>query len=141
MNIPKNFYLAHPLYSRKEVRKWELDFEKKTNIKLYNPFYDVYREDIEDLDKNVLNPRKRDSKIIVLEDLEAIKKHEGILCWIDKNLTVGTFQEMVYAHVWGKIVYSIIQNEKLENHPWLEYHSNKRFKNEKEFENFILKNI
>ena len=48
-----NFYLAHPFEARKNVRKWELGFEKRTGINLFNPFYDGdEREDVEKADQD-----------------------------------------------------------------------------------------
>lgn len=141
MEIPKSYYLAHPLSSRREVREWEIGFEERTGIKLLNPFYDVYRPDIEALDKYILNPRKKTSKKVVEDDLNGIKIQEGLLCFIDDKVAVGTFQEMVYGFIEGKIVYSVIINKNLLRHPWLVYHSKEIFRSLNEFEIFVVENM
>jgi hypothetical protein len=133
--LNKKLYLAHPVNSRKFVRKWELKFEKDNGNILLNPFYDMKRFDIEDLDNKVKKPRKKTPKACVEDDLAMLKKAKGgILAIIDDNIAVGTLQEIVYAKIWGLKVISIILNEKFRNHPWLIYHSDQTFNSIAEFE-------
>ena len=70
--LPKSYYLAHPVRSRRSIRSWEIGFEERTGIKLLNPFYDVPRQDIEDLDNNVVNPRKKEPEVLVQDDLRGV---------------------------------------------------------------------
>ena len=35
----KQFYFAHPTYSRNSLREWELMIEKKYNLRFLNPFF------------------------------------------------------------------------------------------------------
>ena len=140
--ISQPIYLAHPVNSRKYVREWELEFEKKHGSILLNPFYDMERFDITDLDNNVRNPRKKSPKACVEDDLNMIKKAKGgILAIIDENIAVGTLQEIVYAKIWGLQVVTIIINKKYQNHPWLVYHSDEIFFSMKEFEEWWHKNV
>ena len=46
----EEYYLAHSLGSRFQIRKWELDFEDRAGVDLINPFYDIERENIRLLD-------------------------------------------------------------------------------------------
>lgn len=133
--LNKKFYLAHPVNSRKYVREWELKFEEENGNILFNPFYDMKRFDIEDLDNKIKNPRKKTPKACVEDDLAMIKKAKsGILAIIDDKTAIGTLQEIVYAKIWGLKVISIIINEKFRNHPWLIYHSDQTFNSITEFE-------
>ena len=43
---------------------------------------------------------------------------------------------MVYGHIYGRQVYSIVTDGR-ENHPWLIYHSSKLFTNPEMFEAWI----
>ena len=139
INVPKNYYLAHPLASRHEVRKWELSFETRAGIQLLNPFYDVHRPDIEDLDSNIQNPRVKDYIRIVEDDLGLLRSQEGLLCFLDNNPTIGVYQEMVYGFLDKKIVHTIVR-EQLMTHTWINYHSKKMFRSLEEFEEFVVRN-
>lgn len=126
-----DFYLAHPFNSRKEIREWELAFERRTGIELLNPFYDAEgRTDVELVDVGrTTRYEKLDHTELVKRDLLniAICK-KGIIAIIDKSAFIcGTLMEIVYSHaVFGKRVYSIIINDHHE-HPWLKYHSDEIF--------------
>jgi len=134
-------YLAHPFDSRKNVRRWELKFEKSTGIKLINPFFDEPSagENFADGDvsgKGLYN--KLDGNIIVNHDIDIIKRPStyGILAIINGNTSYGTIQEMVYAKKAGKEVFSVISNGH-EEHPWLQFHSDKTFGCLQHFQNWI----
>ena len=67
-------YLAHPLLSRKWVRRAELNAEKQLGIELINPFYDEI-EGIE-LPAHILS--EGESNIIKMLD-------DGSLSWVEYN--------------------------------------------------------
>lgn len=133
----KEFYLAHALESRKEVREWELRLEKRTGISLINPFYDVPRPDIEAMDAGLAVPLISANEIVE-RDLGLVKKaSDGLVAIIDNSSTVGTIMEIVYAKkVFHHPVYLIVTNGK-EKHHWLKYHADKIFTSKEEFEEWI----
>lgn len=139
MDYLGDYYLAHPFESRHEIRKWEISVEKRTGIKLFNPFYDIYREEIELIDKGLRKYGITDEKTVVLRDLSNIEKCKEFLAILDGNKTIGTFQEMVYAKLYGKITHLIITDGS-EKSPWIRYHSNRIFLSQKAFEDFLSLN-
>jgi len=134
-------YLGHPLDMRRQVRKWEISIEKKINISLINPFYDPPREDIIKFDRGEIERYVNlDYNEIVESDLDKIKKSSGgvyILGNFNKIVTVGTLQEMVYAKLFKKLVYSLVLNNHA-NHPWIKYHSTQIFNSWKTLEQFLI---
>jgi len=136
-------YLAHPFNIRKEIREWELEFENKTGIKLVNPFYDKKREDVINIDagrKERYELTSKESNNIVLKDIGLIIRMDGILAFITGAISYGTIQEMVYAKVLSKPIYSVITNGH-DKHPWLRYHSDKIFTDRKDLERFLINSI
>jgi len=131
-------YLAHPLLNRVTVRKWELNFEKRTGIDLINPFYDIARDDGEtDYEAGAKgNYEHCDHKEIVDRDLAAILGSEFIVAFVTGQRSYGTIMEICYAYSMDKPVFIICENG-YENHPWLVYHSNKIFKSTAEFRKYI----
>jgi hypothetical protein len=136
------FYLSHPFASRKRIRKWELDFEDKhPHIALMNPFYDVEGEGREDV-------RARDEGVdfektpgynwrLVQRDYIAICYSRGILGIVDDNAdkSIGTIMEFVMGRVLAKSPKLLIcQREDLLDHPWLNTHFHKIYKDFKDFE-------
>jgi len=134
-----SLYLGHPFESRKEVRKWELMFERRTGIELINPFYDVKdRTDIKRIDSGEKGMDEDIDEIkIVQNDISKIEKSQGLIIIIDGKKSYGTIQEMVYAFLFNKPVYSLITNG-YEEHPWLKYHSTKIFTKRKNLEDFLI---
>lgn len=133
-------YLAHPRESRKKVRRWQLDFEKRKGIKFLNPFYEIDREHKE-MDINEENPLKVYAVLddnTVKEELDLLKGGNGVVSKVDGALSYGTIQEMVYSRLFGKPLFSLITNGQ-ENNPWLRYHSTKIFTELNELENFLEK--
>ncbi len=120
------FYLANPFPSRKEVRAWELSTEEITGIELLNPFYDVERSDVVEIDAGRQAKYNIDPTEIVTGDLRAILSCDGIVAIINGSLSYGTIMEIVYAHSFGKNVYIICTNGH-EKHPWLRYHAREIF--------------
>lgn len=117
------YYLGHPFDSRFWVREWELKFEKKGGILLFNPFYDSKREDVIAIDAGRMQRYEMDEKKIVEPDLQRLENAKrGMIAVIDGSLSYGTIQEMVYARFYKKKVFSLITNGH-EGHPWLKYHS------------------
>ncbi len=134
--VKDELYLAHPLDSRKEMREWELEIEKRLQISLINPFYDVERNDILSMDagrKERYDVSEEISNEIVKRDVGFIATTSGTIAIIDGNTSVGTLQEIVYATILNRYVDSVVTNG-LEKHPWIRYHSNKIHLSLKELE-------
>lgn len=133
-------YLAHNLNDRYEIRKIELELEKKYDIELVNPFYDIVRDDIKDLDEGRGNryqlPMKRCVEV-VKRDLNMILRCDGILAII-KSPSIGTTLEIAYAKQFYRRIYII--SEKYIDHPWIKVYANRTFRNIDEFENWLRRN-
>ncbi len=118
-------YLSHPRESMDYVRKWELEFERRSGINLLNPFFEISREN-SDIDQNekdatkahkILNGSTVDDELIFI-----LKGRRGLLTIIDGNYTLGASMEMVYAKLFGKPAHTLVTNG-YENHPWVVRHS------------------
>lgn len=120
--IITDYYLAHPFQSRTWVRAWELEVEEKLKINLVNPFYDIKRDDIKQINGGNRNPFSGDPTKVVNRDLETLCKQDGLIAMITEDISYGTIQEQVYAHLYGKYIMSLIMNG-YEKHYWLRYHS------------------
>ena len=129
-------YLANPFISRKKTREWELEFEKVTDVKLINPFYDVERTDILDIDAGRKDRYSVDPDTIVNHDVGLIKKSDGVMAIVDGSTSIGTPMEMVYAYIDSKKVYLIVTNGE-EDHPWLKYHACRIFTSYEEAINYF----
>ena len=145
-------YLAHPFNSRHKMREWELEVEKELGIELINPFFDVERDDkdvIEDKKITLTTQATReeryalsdvDSCELVDRDIDLIGKSDGIIAIVDGSLSYGTIQEMVYAHMFGRKVYTVISNGHV-GHPWLRYHSTRVFSKLDELTEYLKKGV
>lgn len=130
-------YLAHNLDTRHEIRKWELQVEKKYKINLLNPFYDTTRNDIGDLDSGKITRWQLNDKrchALVKRDLKAIDKCEGILAFVTGS--VGTTLEIGYARANNKKIFVISRDYIM--HPWIRVYANYRFATKEEFEEWLL---
>jgi len=136
-----DLYLGHPFEIREQVREWELEVEKRLRVDLVNPFYDVWREDIEKIDSGEVGKyEKCDPKKIVQRDVFNIAKTQGGIYILEdpqKVFSVGTIQEMVYSCILGKPTYSLVFNG-YPNHPWIVYHSDEIFTSWNELDKFLL---
>lgn len=134
---PRSLYLAHPFDSRYEIRDWELGFEERTKINLVNPFFDMNGEVFgkKDVSGNSYYA-KTDFKGVVEKEIREIQNNDGIISIINNDVKYGTIQEMVYAHLYLKPVYSVISNGQ-HNHPWLVYHSTKIFQHQNSLEEYF----
>jgi len=143
-------YLAHPILDRREVRDWELGFEKFfTDIDLFNPFYDSHDSGEERAVQALDNSNAtiyydwEFSKKIVTRDLNAVRRTEGTIAFLGGHSTIGTIMEICYAWNWGKPVFVIApqttgdKSFPLGNHPWIQYHSTRTFDSFNKFEDFI----
>lgn len=117
-------YLAHNFDSRHLMRNWEFNIEQKLGIDLINPFYDLTREDIDRIDKGEIERYAADPNSIVNRDVGAIDSSDGIIAYINGDISYGTPMEIVYAKHLDKPVYILCTNGH-EKHPWLVYHSDK----------------
>lgn len=137
-------YFAHNFLTRKQMRKWELKIEGKYNINLDNPFYDNpdRAEEMVILDSYKDASRKqrdylstRSSRDIVEDDLEKIRKSDGIVTVIT-IASIGTPMEIFFASRILRIPVYIV-TRKYAKHPWIIEHATKIFETRKNFEQFI----
>ena len=123
--------------SRYDTREWELAFEERTGIKLINPFYDIVRQDFEQIDMvRAKGYEKLDYDALVKRDLEQINKADGTLALVNGMKSFGTIMEMFYTKSEKYPLYSVITNGE-HNHPWLKYVSTDIFRCLGDFEKFI----
>lgn len=128
-------YLAHPFDSRSMMRKWELEFEKRTGIDLLNPFYDAEgRTGIEKCDAGRQERYEQvDPTEIVSRDILLIQQCDGIVAVVDGALSYGTIMEIVWAYVHHKPIYLIVTNGH-HQHPWLVAHATKVYTSFEDFD-------
>lgn len=120
---PWSFYMAHPLESRELIRKKELEIESRLNVELLNPFYDVGRDDIHEID----NGKSRfdvDPDVVITKDLANMNRCDGFVGIIDGAFSIGTIMEIVYANTYNIPVILLVTSGK-ERHCWLRYHASK----------------
>jgi len=143
----KTLYLAHNFNTRKNIRKWELKIEGRYNINLDNPFYDNPNraKEMEVLDSMRDGNRKqrdylsqRSAKSIVEDDLDKIRKSDGIIA-IANDTRIGTPMEIFFA---GRIlrIPVYVVSKKYAQHPWIVQHATMTFTSMAEFEKFVEKN-
>ena len=143
----KTLYLAHNFNTRKQIRKWELKMEGKYNINLDNPFYDNLNRarEMEALDFMKDGNRKqrdylskRSAESIVEDDLDKIRKSDGLLA-IANNTRIGTPMEIFFASRILRIPVYIV-SKKYAKHPWIVQHATMTFSSTVLFEKFLEKN-
>ncbi len=128
------FYLAHPFETREKTRQWELEIEAKYNINLLNPFYDLNRKDVDDIDNNKKGRYDIESpQELVERDLCAIYGTSGVVAVIDGSISYGTIMEIYQSFRAGLPVHIICTNGH-ENHPWLRYCAKEIFTSFEAFE-------
>ena len=142
---PRNFYLAHSFGHAVEVRDWELQFEARTGIQLFNPFN-------EGKEKELYIPYLKgelpfidylqtpDWSTFVADDIENLESHDALLALIFPNtLQIGTPQEIAEAFYMKKPIYVITHdmNPFIQNHWWLKRVNAKIFQTRDEFERYI----
>ena len=142
-------YLAHPTDMRKEIREWEIEFEKETGIELLNPFYDEKGEDPEyemikqvdsgEIDPEMLNryPDKEFAMKIVQSDLDKISNCDALVAFIEPDMeSFGTPMELFWSsYCLDKKTYVIIK--KMAGHPWILGMATKIFKDKESFTEWI----
>lgn len=137
-------YLAHNFLTRKKIRKWELKIEGKYNIDLDNPFYDNpdRAEEMNVLDQIKDGSKEqqtylatRSSKNIVEDDLEKIRKSDGIMAMLN-DVRIGSPMEVFFAARVLRIPVYII-TRRYEKHPWVIQHATKVFSSRSELEQFL----
>jgi len=130
-------YLAHPFDSRHSIREWELITEVKFELELVNPFYDLGRSDVDPIDDGRHERYERlDPEALVSRDIEAIGNSDGVIAFVNGELSYGTIMEVVYAHLLNLPVYAVVTNGH-HDHPWLRYHATEIFKTVQELENHL----
>ena len=141
----KSLYLAHPWDMHEEVRKWELQFEKKHKINLDNPFFDTARPDVDKLVKESSDRKQRytyskqNGLLIVEKDLRAIEENNGLIAFLEYGQrSFGTPMEIFYSSmVLQKPTYII--SKEASGHPWIRGLATKVFKTKEAFEKYIIK--
>jgi len=120
--------------------------ESKYNMILDNPFYDNPNriQDMKILDSykdGSAEQRKylmsRDSESIVEDDLEKIRKSDGIVAFANET-TMGTPMEIFFASRILRMPVYII-TKKYPYHPWVKKHATKIFPNRTAFEEYTKK--
>lgn len=140
MKKPLKLYLAHNLNDRKNIRKIELYFESKYNIRLFNPFYDSNRSDILEIDAGRSNRWELDMnkcRNIVKRDLRNLSLQDGLITIINKP-SFGTAFEIAYAKYKNKKIF-VISNMYIK-HPWIKVYATKLFIDVIEFEQWLKEN-
>jgi nucleoside 2-deoxyribosyltransferase len=133
-------YLAHNLDDRQKIRDIEKWLEANYNIKLFNPFYDSSRSDIQEIDAGISNRwelNNKKCKNIVKRDLTNLSNQDGIIAIIYKP-SIGTTLEIGYAKSKNKKIF--IVSEIYIDHPWLKVYANYLFRNLVEFKKWLDKN-
>ena len=119
-------YLAHPTSSRKAIRDWELNIEKRhPRIDLENPFYDnpLNAESVRQLDSGIFREwTSEEASKVVERDLGFMRECDGILGIFDGSSSVGTPMELVYAKEMGKGPRLAICTNGVSN-PWIIAHA------------------
>lgn len=135
-------YLAHPFDSRQSTRGRELKLETKCpKLELINPFYDVTRQDVDEIDSGKADRyEKLDPKKLVVGDLQQIHDADGVVAVIDGSLSYGTIMEIVHGFLMGKPVYIVVSNGHIK-HPWLQFHAARLFESWGDFEKFIMEKL
>jgi len=130
-------YIAHTFELRHEVKNNIQPKLEQLGFKVYNPFYNEKRVEVELADKleeKGLNPRevkewiykvKNRNKEIVIEDLRLINKSDIIVA-VMNEYSAGTICEIAYHGIFKeKPVYILTDNERIINHPWMNYATRK----------------
>jgi len=138
--MERYLYLAHPFPTRQRMRKWELKVENKTGLSLFNPFYDIDRKDVKEIDLGRRDRYKLNPASVVNADIKKIKESTGLIGYVDGSLSYGTIMEIVYAFNYQVPVYLIITNGH-HNHPWFRYHATKIFTGLEDFEKWAQKEL
>lgn len=147
MNPPR-FYLAHATESRKEMRKWEKEFEKKTGVQLINPFFEgkaKIEKEFGDVGKEKYNQLKQKVTNLFAANLREITRKDvlGGIVILDDNWTWGTPAEQAIMWFTSKIVYTLVLSKESNyaNHPFVKVLSRgKVFTSKKELEEYMIKN-
>lgn len=117
------FYLAHPIVCKDTTRTSELLFERRTGHELINPFYDLERSDIAEIDLGNKDPY--DGKLnyddIVVRDTDGILSSDGLIAVLPYVPTVGTICEIMLARQFNKRIIIVALHPPWRNHPWLLY--------------------
>ena len=130
----KAFYFSHPFPERHDCKELEEQIEKKYNVKLYNPFYETWKDYVsalKKLDKNQIPSSEFEklfrngkvSKKIVEWDMERITNSDGIIAVLPYP-SIGCSMEIFYAaYVLKKpvVVWSPNPIYGFDKHPWLLY--------------------
>ncbi len=124
MAKPMQLYLAHPFAARASVREWELKVEAETGLVLVNPFYDMDRPEVGEIDAGMRDKYNVDATDIVEGDLSLMRSCDGMIVVIaDVKGSYGTVMELAYGQMWDMPTMLIVTNGE-QKHPWLQYHAN-----------------
>ena len=147
MNPPK-FYLAHATESRKKMRKWEKEFEKKTGVQLINPFFEgksKIEKEFGNIGKDKYNKLKEKVTNLFATNLREISRKDvlGGIVILDDNWTWGTPAEQAIMWFTSKLVYTLVLSKESNyaNHPFVKVLSRgKVFTSKEELEEYVIKN-
>lgn len=145
MNPPR-FYLAHPSKSKQSVRKWELEFEKRTGIELINPFFDCNTKETEmgHLEEEKYEILGSESSQLARGDLEGLADRTTIggIFVVDDSFTIGTPAEMATTKLMGKLVYTLVTHPEAvyQKHPFVMLFSDQIFTTKNSLTHYLNKN-
>lgn len=136
---PYQIYLAHSVHERVRGRDVQNELED-LGFTVWNPFYAVFREDIQALDNGEVKPWSMTSKEHSLEimrsDLKAVRQSDLLVSILPECRTIGIPCEMLWAWVLEVPVFSV--TETLSGHPWVIGLSEKIFGCEAELYDWIV---
>lgn len=131
----KILYFTNQTIDRKIAREQELKIEEQTGLILDNPFYDGDQKELGALDCG--GSSNLSAEEIVGRDLKKIREADGLLAYITNDRNIGSMMEIAIASFsWGKPVYIIALEDRVFNHPWIQFFANKVFHNTYEFIRF-----
>ena len=122
------FYIAHMTITSDYVKKY-IEPKIKEVAETINPFdYEHWRENYKIFLAGECEDVMALAKETVNRDLTYINHCDGTIAYIQQP-SIGTSMEIIYSKLHGKLVFLIIPEKELQNHPWFLTFSNKVFHN------------
>ena len=144
---PPTFYLAHATKSHQEIRKWEEEFEKRTGIKLINPFYEGNNLETKfgNVGEEKYSQLKEEVTELFVGDLKQISRLDvlGGIIILDDNWTWGTPAEQATMWMMSKLIYTLTLSKEKNYfyHPVARFYSgDKVFSSKEDLEEAMIKN-
>jgi nucleoside 2-deoxyribosyltransferase len=156
----RTLYMAHPFGDRIRLRAVEHNIERRTGLRLINPFYDVEgRMDVRKFDRMSKGRDFCDREVrkqwvsrwgltpnhpaeVVERDLAAIRQCDGLIAFFPDKISLGTPMEFFYA-AYGRNMptFAIVEDVAKRGHPWIEYLAAATFKTADEFIDYVRSGV